>query len=55
MLVSSRATQNYRVLKSWHSSNCFANNADDGSMYCKLRTTFQLTGPGPFIPPGLSG
>jgi len=42
MLVSSRATCNYRVLKStWHSSICFANNADDGYMYCKLRTIFQ--------------
>jgi len=31
MLVSSGVTQNYRVLMSWHSSNCFANNADDVS------------------------
>jgi len=22
MLVSSRVTKNYRILKSWHSSNC---------------------------------
>jgi len=42
MLVSSRATYNYRVLKSsWHFSNCFPNKADDGSMYFKLRTIFQ--------------
>ena len=41
MLVSSRATCNYRVLKSWHSLNCFANNADDGRMYYKLWTIFQ--------------
>jgi len=42
MRISSRATKNYRVVKtSWHSSNCFANNADDGSIYCKLRAIFQ--------------
>ena len=33
MLVSSRATWNYRVVKSsWYSSNICANNADDSSM-----------------------
>jgi len=31
MLVSSGVTWNYRVLKSWYYSNCFANNADGGS------------------------
>jgi len=42
MLVSTRATKNYRVLKSSRlSSNCFINNADDGKIYCNLRTIFQ--------------
>jgi len=27
-------------------------NADDGSMYCMLRTIFQQTETDPFIPPG---
>ena len=52
MLVSSRATWSYRVLKSsWHSSNCFPKKADDGSMYCKLWAIFQQSETGPFIPP----
>jgi len=42
MLISGRATLIYRVLKSsGHFSNCFAKNADDGSIYCKLRVFFQ--------------
>jgi len=39
MLISSRATSNYCVLKtSWHSSNCLANIVEDGSTHCKLQT-----------------
>ena len=31
----------------WHSSNCFAKNADDGSSYSKLRAIFQQCETGP--------
>jgi len=40
--ASLKSYNNYRVLESsWHSSNCFANDAKDGNMCCKLRAIFQ--------------